>query len=207
MTNLNTKLNSALRIALIALVFVPCTLFIVALQTASLLILNERTRSHWLQYTTQYWGFVAYAMLWLFSPVNICLTGQHHVLDMNTFAPIMSNHQLDTDWLFIWVVSYFRAAHGSVKIMLKAEVANIPVLAISFNFMKFISMTRKWEHDKDNMTAILSKAANTTLPLWFIIFPEGTLNWPGGIAKSKAYAEKMGIENHPKHCLVFSVFN
>jgi 1-acyl-sn-glycerol-3-phosphate acyltransferase len=45
--------------------------------------------------------------------------------------------------------------------MLKPEVAKIPVLTISFNFMKFISMTRKWEHDKDNMTAILFKAANT----------------------------------------------
>ena len=85
----------------------------------------------------------------------------------------------------------YRGAHGDVKIMLIEIIGKIPLLGFGIWFFDFIFMKQKWEKDKSNVEKHILKAKNPDIPLWFLLFPEGTLNTPGNVEKSKNYAKKV----------------
>lgn len=69
-------------------------------------------------------------------------------------------------------------------------------------FLDFISMKRKWSLDKLNYTKNLTRTMKDKLPLWLIIFPEGTVICDETKTKSDDYAKKMGWkEENPKFVL------
>ncbi|PSK39380.1 hypothetical protein C7M61_001991 [Candidozyma pseudohaemuli] len=102
------------------------------------------------------------------------------------------NHQIYTDWLFLWFVNYTGRFADSVYIVLKAALANIPILGPGMQNFKFLFLLRKWDLDKVNLTNSLleidadargmgpasgvshvtSTSKSTTLP--------GVLIWPKG---------------------------
>ena len=43
-----------------------------------------------------FWASLCVLLTWLFAPLELVLTGEHALLTMNTFAPIISNHQIYT---------------------------------------------------------------------------------------------------------------
>lgn len=64
----------------------------------------------------------------------------------------ISNHQIYTDWLFVWFVNYTGRFADSVYIVLKANLANIPLLGTGMKVYKFLFLSRKWESDKITLT-------------------------------------------------------
>lgn len=64
----------------------------------------------------------------------------------------ISNHQIYTDWLFMWFIAYSGRFAGSVYIVLKENLAKIPVLGPGMKNYKFLFLSRKWETDKVNLT-------------------------------------------------------
>jgi 1-acyl-sn-glycerol-3-phosphate acyltransferase len=68
----------------------------------------------------------------------------------------------------------------------------LPIFGQGMWFFEFVFMKQKWEKDKENMRVHLNRAKNPDVPLWLLIFPEGTLNTPGNVEKSKNFAKKVG---------------
>ncbi|KAF3994886.1 hypothetical protein FT663_00991 [Candidozyma haemuli var. vulneris] len=64
----------------------------------------------------------------------------------------ISNHQIYTDWLFLWWLCYTGRFGDSVYIVLKAALAKIPVLGPGMENYKFLFLSRKWDLDKVNLT-------------------------------------------------------
>lgn len=64
----------------------------------------------------------------------------------------ISNHQIYTDWLFLWFMAYTGHFADSVYIVLKAALADIPVLGPGMKAFKFLFLSRKWETDKVKLT-------------------------------------------------------
>lgn len=64
----------------------------------------------------------------------------------------ISNHQIYTDWLFLWFLTYTSRFASSVYIVLKAALANVPILGPGMQAYKFLFLLRKWETDKVNLT-------------------------------------------------------
>ncbi|QRG39748.1 hypothetical protein FDK38_004202 [Candidozyma auris] len=62
------------------------------------------------------------------------------------------NHQIYTDWLFLWFLCYTARFSDCVYIVLKAALAKIPVLGQGMQNYKFLFLSRKWEKDKVNLT-------------------------------------------------------
>lgn len=69
---------------------------------------------------------------------------------------LISNHQIYTDWVFLWWLAYTGNLAGNVFIMLKKALESIPIMGYGMRNYKFIFMNRKWSKDKINLGNRLS---------------------------------------------------
>lgn len=114
---------------------------------------------------------------------------------------LMANHQLYTDWLYLWWIAYTNNMHGFVYIILKESLRNIPIIGWSAQFYNFIFLARNWEEDQRRFKKALSRLDSVTQPMWLIIFPEGTNLSSTTREKSKAWATKNNLQDM-KHQLL-----
>ncbi|KAF1832479.1 acyltransferase-domain-containing protein [Decorospora gaudefroyi] len=114
---------------------------------------------------------------------------------------LMANHQLYTDWLYLWWIAYTNNMHGFIYIILKESLKNIPIIGWGAQFYNFIFLSRKWEEDQRTFKKHLGKLNKKGDPMWLIIFPEGTNLSQTTREKSKKWAEKNGLQDM-KHQLL-----
>ncbi|KAF3929714.1 hypothetical protein AA313_de0207575 [Arthrobotrys entomopaga] len=119
----------------------------------------------------------------------------------------IANHQLYSDWLYIWWIAYSARMHGAIYIILKESLKWIPIVGWGMQFYGFIFLARKWDTDKKRFQHRLRQLAAKDrkpadrLPMWLLIFPEGTNMCPNARAASQKYADKIGIKT-PDHVLL-----
>ncbi|OQN99790.1 hypothetical protein B0A48_14560 [Cryoendolithus antarcticus] len=114
---------------------------------------------------------------------------------------LMANHQLYTDWLYLWWVAYTNKMHGHIYIILKESLKSIPIFGWSAQFYNFIFLSRKWETDKFRFKRALNGLKNPADKMWLLIFPEGTNLSAVTREKSAAWAKKTGTKDM-KHQLL-----
>ena len=108
---------------------------------------------------------------------------------------LIANHQIYTDWLYLWWIGYAAGMHGRIYVVLKESLKRIPVIGWGMQFAQFIFLKRKWEQDKPRMAAHLQKFNNPKDPMWLMMFPEGTNLADSTREASKKWAEKNGIDD------------
>ncbi|KAF1949273.1 acyltransferase-domain-containing protein [Byssothecium circinans] len=114
---------------------------------------------------------------------------------------LMANHQLYTDWLYLWWIAYTNNMHGFVYIILKESLKNIPIIGWGAQFYNFIFLARNWEEDQRRFKKHLAQLNKPTDPMWLVIFPEGTNLSATTREKSRRWAEKNGLQDM-KHQLL-----
>ncbi len=98
----------------------------------------------------------------------------------------MSNHQVYTDWLYLWCLAYYADVADSILIILKKSLKWIPIVGWGMQFYRFIFLARNWASDQKQLAKQLGEVAseshsdpdaktNTAKKLLLLIFPEGTL--------------------------------
>lgn len=111
----------------------------------------------------------------------------------------ISNHQVYTDWLYLWIISYFCGLESSIVIILKESLKWAPLIGLAMQLFDFIFLARSWIKDQRTLSHHLSKLARLShldkSPLTLLIFPEGTLVSKDTRPQSKKYADKMGLED------------
>lgn len=94
--------------------------------------------------------------------------------------------------------------HGHIYIILKESLKWIPIIGPGMQFYSFIFLSRKWAKDKARIAHRLQKlkmshsvsgGKKQLNPMWLLLFPEGTNASSNGRKKSKAWADKSGIED------------
>lgn len=107
---------------------------------------------------------------------------------------LIANHQIYTDWLYLWWIGYTNGMHGRIYVVLKESLRRIPIIGWGMQFSQFIFLKRNWEKDKDRLAAHLQKLnTDTSAPMWLMLFPEGTNLHPVTRKASKKWADKNGI--------------
>jgi len=114
---------------------------------------------------------------------------------------LMGNHQLYTDWMYLWWIAYTNKMHGRIYIILKESLKQVPIIGWGMQFYNFIFLSRKWEQDRYKFKRHLDQLKNPTDPMWLLIFPEGTNLSSVTREKSQKWAEKTGIPDM-KHQLL-----
>ena len=197
-----------------------CTLAIYITQIVGLPLyfINRDYHYAYVALTKQQYGIFVTTLTAWFSPTPVWVSGDASVRDqlkvssdgsLITDFPermvLIANHQLYTDWLYLWWIAYTSQMHGHIYIVLKESLKYIPIIGPAMMIFGFIFMSRKWAYDKDRIKYRLQKltarhkgplsGSQDLDPMWFLIFPEGT-NVSSNTRKGSAkWAEKQGIKD------------
>ena len=107
---------------------------------------------------------------------------------------LMANHQIYTDWLYLWWIGYAAGMHGRIYVVLKESLKSIPVIGWGMQFAQFIFLKRKWEQDKPRLAQHMRRFKNKD-PMWLMMFPEGTNLADCTRETSRKWAVKNGIKD------------
>ncbi|MCJ1353552.1 MAG: hypothetical protein MMC33_003538 [Icmadophila ericetorum] len=181
-----------------------------------LYILNRDYYYAYMALTKQSFSLLMTSITQWFSPTLIRVSGDASVTGqlrktrdgmLETNFPermvMLSNHQLYTDWLYLWWIAYTNRMHGHIYIILKESLKYIPIIGPGIMFYGFVFMARHWEKDKSRLQHRLQKLKSRHSgplsgqagldPMWLMIFPEGT-NLSGNTRKKSAkWAESQGM--------------
>jgi lysocardiolipin and lysophospholipid acyltransferase len=189
---------------------------------APLFLVDKDWFCAWMAMTKQYFGLLVTTMTQWWSPTTIRVSGDKSMrgglikqdkdgmlrMEFGERVVLMANHQLYTDWLYMWWVCYTNSPpmHGHIYIILKESLKYAPLLGPAMMFYGFIFMARKWAKDKERMRYRLrklstrhsgpmsgSKGEGQLDPMWLLIFPEGTNVSANTRHTSKKFSEKSGI--------------
>jgi lysocardiolipin and lysophospholipid acyltransferase len=116
---------------------------------------------------------------------------------------LISNHQIYTDWVFLWWSAYTAKMHGHIIIILKDSLRFIPLIGPGMILFSFIFLSRHWETDKPRFQHRLKKlksqhkgplsGSGLLDPMWLLLFPEGTTLSTTGREASSKWAKKIGV--------------
>jgi 1-acyl-sn-glycerol-3-phosphate acyltransferase len=85
---------------------------------------------------------------------------------------VISNHQIYTDWLYIWGLFSWMGKSGNIKITLKKSLQLIPVVGLGMKLCGFIFISRKWNVDQSKFIRRIARLVDYK-PFSLLIFPEG----------------------------------
>ncbi len=60
---------------------------------------------------------------------------------------IISNHQVDADWWYIWQAARHTEGAGNIKIVLKDQLKYVPIVGWGMRLMEFLFLRRNLEKD------------------------------------------------------------
>lgn len=223
-----------LRILAFTLYFLLSCLAIHAAQLLGLplyLLRNKDLFYAWMSLTKQYFGILATAGTQMWSPTIVRISGDKSMAGLLKLKParggmlevdfgervvVMANHQIYTDWLYLWWIAYTNSTptHGHLYIILKETLKWVPLIGPAMQLYGFIFMARKWATDQERLRYRLqklntnhsgplsgSKGPEQLDPMWLLIFPEGTNLSANTRASSQRFAAKSGISDM-KHQLL-----
>ncbi|KAH7087383.1 acyltransferase-domain-containing protein [Paraphoma chrysanthemicola] len=167
----------------------------------------------WMAMTKQHFGIVSATMTYWWAPVTVRVSGDESVrgqlkktedgrleCDFPERMVLISNHQIYTDWIYLWWIAYTSQMHGHLYIILKESIKYIPILGTGMMFYGFIFLSRKWATDKERFQHRLRKLSTSHSgplsgskgldPMWLLLFPEGTNLSNNGRIASKKWADK-----------------
>ncbi|KAI4138382.1 MAG: hypothetical protein LQ341_004694 [Variospora aurantia] len=207
---------------------VVCTVNATQFLGSPLYVINKDYYYAYMALTKQSFGIFIITITQWFLPTIIRISGDSSVRGqlvqtksgrLETRFPerlvMIANHQLYSDWLYLWWIAYTSRMHGHVFIILKESLKYIPIIGPGMMFYGFIFMARNWVKDRPRLQHRLRKLAQSRHggpmsgkhgkasldPMWLMIYPEGT-NLSGNTRKgSTRWADKQGIRDF-EHVLI-----
>lgn len=173
---------------------------------APLYLINKDWYNAWIAFTKQSFSLLTTTLTQFWAPTVMRISGDKSMRgqllktvggDLLCNFPerlvLIANHQIYTDWLYLWWIAYTNGMHGRLYIVLKESLRRIPIIGWGMQFCQFIFMKRNWEQDKPNMAKHLQKLNKASSPMWLLLFPEGTNLAPSTRKTSKKWAAQNRI--------------
>ncbi|CCI42137.1 unnamed protein product [Albugo candida] len=105
---------------------------------------------------------------------------------------ILCNHQIDSDWWFLFQMARSAQAAGNIKIVLKEQLKYVPIVGWGMRWFEFLFLRRRLDHDLKHIRDYMQSLIQDEFPFWLVFFPEGTTIHKEYVEKSKMFAEKQG---------------
>ena len=173
-----------------------------------LYLINKDWYNAWIAFTKQSFGLLTMTLTQCWAPTVMKISGDASVrgqllktvdgqlvCDFPERLVLIANHQIYTDWLYLWWIAYCNGMHGRLYIILKESLKHIPVLGWGMQFSQFIFLKRSWEKDKPTMSKALQKLNKKANAMWLLLFPEGTNLAPSTRERSSDWAKKNKIKD------------
>ncbi|KAI5468056.1 acyltransferase-domain-containing protein [Mariannaea sp. PMI_226] len=216
------KLMQFVRGALFALYFNTCCIIIHITQLigSPLYFFNRDWYYAYMAMTKRSFALTTTVMTQIWGPTTVRISGDESVagqikptsdggvqFNFPERIVLIANHQIYTDWLYLWWVAYANSPgmHGHIYIILKESLKYIPIVGWGMMFYGFIFMSRKMATDQPRLAYRLQKLQQPKTdplgkkyfdPMWLLLFPEGTNLSGNGRRKSSNWAAKSGLKDH-----------
>ncbi len=116
-------------------------------------------------------------------------------------AIVVLNHQDMADITVMFTVARSKGRLGDLKWFVKDMLKYVPGVGWGMLFLDCLFVKRNWTDDRDYIHHVFGKILAFRVPLWLMIFGEGTRVSPSKIARGQEYAMKCGFA--PLHHLLF----
>lgn len=200
------------RLVYLLLVFVTGCTSIVSSQLIILLLFHNdiRRKNMLLRFTKQNFLVLLVYLTSKVSPTELILTfgdspllnnavhtdpkTKRHTFNLDNHAIVIANHQIYSDWVFVWFIAYLNKCADQIFIVMKKSLEKLPVLGFGMRNYNFVFLSRNWARDRDYMVQSFRKVATVGQKCWLLIFPEGTNLSTTTYSKSSKYAEKVHMK-------------
>jgi 1-acyl-sn-glycerol-3-phosphate acyltransferase len=150
------------------------------------------------------WGAVIAVLTRVLLPSRLVFTGAMPPGRAECRAAlVVANHQIYADWWYLWLLAHGCGRDGDVKIVLKRSLRAIPVIGWAMRAWEFVFLHRDAALDAAELSGAARSFREGAVPLWLVIFPEGTVHSTERREVMAAYAAKAGRSGPlPKHTLL-----
>ncbi len=116
-------------------------------------------------------------------------------------AILTPNHQEMPDITVIMDLAVRKHRIGHLKFFVKDVLKWTPGVGWGMYFLGFPFLKRDWTRDRDSIVRTFRSIVDERLPVWMVIFPEGTRFRPHKLERSRRLAEGHGF-TPPRHVLL-----
>lgn len=127
-----------------------------------------------------------------FYNVRVVITGDKLPLKEN--ALLLGNHQEMSDIPSLVPLARAQKSIGSMKWFAKEMLKHIPGPGWGMRFLGCVFLARNWDEDKASIERTFHTIKSEKLPVWLIMFLEGTRITPYKVQQSQEYARR---RHHP----------
>lgn len=145
-----------------------------------------------------WWGWTVDAAHRLHG-VEIVVTGDDLPVAEN--AIVVANHQQMPDITFLMRLAQRKDRLGDLKWFVKRQVKYVPGVGWGLSFLDALFVNRDWAKDRESIERTFSHITTNRVPLWLILFAEGTRITPEKLERSRRHAFVRG-QPAPQHVLV-----
>jgi len=116
-------------------------------------------------------------------------------------AIVMANHQQATDIPVLFTYAMMKGRLGDSKFFAKNQLKLVPFLGIAMLILEHLFLKRNWKEDAPRVVRMFSEIASSGLPVWMLLFPEGTRITPEKLLRSQEIAKEKNFAV-PRHTLL-----
>ena len=109
-------------------------------------------------------------------------------------AIVVLNHQDMADIAVLFTFARSKKCLGDLKWFVKNILKYVPGVGWGMLFIDCLFVKRNWTDDHEHIQRVFDKILYSHVPLWLMIFAEGTRVSPSKIINSQQYAKKCGFK-------------
>jgi 1-acyl-sn-glycerol-3-phosphate acyltransferase len=107
-------------------------------------------------------------------------------------ALLLANHQGGADITFLALLARQQGRAGDLKWFVKNELKYVPGIGWGMLFLDNLFVKRDWARDQRSIERTFRRLTAGRVPLWLMLFAEGTRLTPGKLARSQRIMERKG---------------
>lgn len=150
------------------------TIGAVMISAALLVLLRPWSRAMYRRLVAQYVSCMwVDAMTLIFPSAQIHITVDSDMPDSISTGIVVANHQYEMDWWYMLMVTRLLGLHGNVKVVVKEELKQTPLLGWLLRLVEYPFIHSSWSRSRVELFGLLRSFTADSFPVLLFLFPEG----------------------------------